>query len=163
MYFTITRHQSKKEAMKEIMMKNKLGRMEKAKHKEEKEKQERKKTFRWKEDIYISKSWVMRAAKHCKNHLRCSTTTPLYSSCVLSSHVGKHFHVDELLQPAYLSLLYTELAEEKKKKTQGKANTFDNSLDGMSFRLNRLALCKTDIKDKTLESWEEVAVCNLNP
>ncbi|KAL0873825.1 hypothetical protein Bca101_023530 [Brassica carinata] len=63
----------------------------------------------------------------------------------------------------HLSLLYAELDEEGKKKAQEKAYVLDNSLDGLSFRLNRLVLCKTDTEDKTLESWEKVAVCNLNP
>lgn len=63
----------------------------------------------------------------------------------------------------HLSLLYAELDEEGKKKAQEKAYVLDNSLDGLSFRLTRLALCKTDTEDKTLESWEKVAVCNLNP
>ncbi|CAN6913086.1 unnamed protein product [Brassica oleracea] len=85
---------------------------------------------------------VMKAGEHCKNHFKCSTTTPYMP---------------------HLSLLYAELDEEGKKKAQEKAYTLDNSLDGLSFRLNRLALCKTDTEDKTLESWEKVAVCNLNP
>jgi len=63
----------------------------------------------------------------------------------------------------HLSLLYAELTEEEKKNAQEKAYTLDSSLDGLSFRLNRLALCKTDTEDKTLETWETVAVCNLNP
>ncbi|CAG7887017.1 unnamed protein product [Brassica rapa] len=85
---------------------------------------------------------VMKAGEHCKNHFKCSTTTPYMP---------------------HLSLLYAELDEEGKKKAQEKAYSLDNSLDGLSFRLNRLALCKTDTEDKTLESWEKVAVCNLNP
>ncbi|VVB12525.1 unnamed protein product [Arabis nemorensis] len=84
---------------------------------------------------------VMRAGEHCKNHFRCSTTTPYMP---------------------HLSLLYAELTEEEKKKAQEKAYTLDSTLDGLSFRLNRLALCKTDTEDKTLESWEKVVVCNLN-
>lgn len=84
---------------------------------------------------------VMKAGEHCKNHFKCSTTTPYMP---------------------HLSLLYAEL-DEGKKKAREKAYTLDNSLDGLSFRLNRLALCKTDTEDKTLESWEKVAVCNLNP
>lgn len=63
----------------------------------------------------------------------------------------------------HLSLLYAELTEEEKKKAQEKANALDNTLDGLSFRINRLALCKTDTEDKTLESWEKVAVRNLSP
>ncbi|KAJ4912640.1 Cyclic phosphodiesterase [Raphanus sativus] len=85
---------------------------------------------------------VMKAGEHCKNHFKCSTTTPYMP---------------------HLSLLYAELDEEGKKKAQEKAYVLDNSLDGLSFRLTRLALCKTDTEDKTLESWEKVAVCNLNP
>ncbi|XP_010449444.1 PREDICTED: cyclic phosphodiesterase [Camelina sativa] len=85
---------------------------------------------------------VMEAGEHCKNHFKCSTATPYMP---------------------HLSLLYAELTEEEKKKAQEKAYTLDNTLDGLSFRLNRLALCKTDTEDKTLESWERVAVCNLSP
>ncbi|ESQ55492.1 hypothetical protein EUTSA_v10026371mg [Eutrema salsugineum] len=81
---------------------------------------------------------VMKVGEHCKNHFKCSTTTPYMP---------------------HLSLLYAELTEEEKKKAQEKAY----SLDGLSFRLNRLALCKTDTEDKTLESWEKVVVCNLDP
>lgn len=73
------------------------------------------------------------------------------------------FHFTNAAYMPHLSLLYAELDEEGKKKAQEKAYTLDNSLDGLSFRLNRLALCKTDTEDKTLESWEKVAVCNLNP
>uniref|UniRef100_A0A1J3DHK4 Cyclic phosphodiesterase n=1 Tax=Noccaea caerulescens TaxID=107243 RepID=A0A1J3DHK4_NOCCA len=85
---------------------------------------------------------VMKAGEHCKNHFQFSTTTPYMP---------------------HLSLLYAELTEEEKKKAQEKANALDNTLDGLSFRINRLALCKTDTEDKTLESWEKVAVCNLSP
>ncbi|EOA18643.1 hypothetical protein CARUB_v10007217mg [Capsella rubella] len=85
---------------------------------------------------------VMEAGEHCKNHFNGSTNTPYMP---------------------HLSLLYAELTEEEKKKAQEKAYTLDNTLDGLSFRLNRIALYKTDIEDKTLESWERVAVCNLSP
>ncbi|CAN8325207.1 unnamed protein product [Cochlearia groenlandica] len=85
---------------------------------------------------------VMEAGEHCKNHFKCSNTTSYMP---------------------HLSLLYAELTEEEKKKAQEKANALDSTIDGMSFRLNKLALCKTDTEDKTLESWERVAVCNLSP
>ncbi|XP_010439789.1 PREDICTED: cyclic phosphodiesterase-like [Camelina sativa] len=85
---------------------------------------------------------VMEAGEHCKKHFNSSTATPYMP---------------------HLSLLYADLTEEEKKKAQEKAYTLDSTLDGLSFRLNRLALCKTDTEDKTLESWERVAVCNLSP
>ncbi|KFK28561.1 hypothetical protein AALP_AA7G012300 [Arabis alpina] len=84
---------------------------------------------------------VMKAGEHCKKHFNCDTTTPYMP---------------------HLSLLYAELTEEEKKKAQEKAYTLDSTLDGLTFRLNRLALCKTDVEDKTLESWEKVVVCNLS-
>ncbi|XP_010518831.1 PREDICTED: cyclic phosphodiesterase isoform X2 [Tarenaya hassleriana] len=85
---------------------------------------------------------VMGAGAHCTNHFNYYSTIPYMP---------------------HLSLLYSDLTDEEKKKAQEKAYCLDESLDGLNFRLNRLALCKTDTEDKTLESWKKVAECNLSP
>ncbi|XP_038722395.1 cyclic phosphodiesterase-like [Tripterygium wilfordii] len=63
----------------------------------------------------------------------------------------------------HMSLLYGDLTDEEKKKAQEKANVLDESINGLSFPITRLALYETDPKDKTLKSWEKVAECSLNP
>ncbi|VVB12524.1 unnamed protein product [Arabis nemorensis] len=85
---------------------------------------------------------VMKAGEHFKKHFNCSTTTSYMP---------------------HSSLIYAELTEEEKKQALEKAYALDNSLDGLSFRLTQLVLYKTDTEDKTLESWEKVAECNLSP
>jgi hypothetical protein len=61
----------------------------------------------------------------------------------------------------HLSLLYGDLTEEEKKKAEEKANILDETIRSLSFQVTRLALYKTDPKDKTLKSWEKIVECNL--
>ncbi|KDP21161.1 hypothetical protein JCGZ_21632 [Jatropha curcas] len=63
----------------------------------------------------------------------------------------------------HLSLLYGDLTDDEKKNAEEKANILDNSINGLSFQINRLALWKTDTADQTLKSWEKIAECNLSP
>lgn len=63
----------------------------------------------------------------------------------------------------HVSLLYGDLTDEEKQKAQERANILDNTLSGLSFQISRLALYKTDTKDKTLKSWEKIAECTLTP
>ncbi|KAK4259497.1 hypothetical protein QN277_005822 [Acacia crassicarpa] len=62
----------------------------------------------------------------------------------------------------HMSLLYGDLSEEERKKAQERANALDD-VSGLKFQICRLALYKTDTKDKTLESWKEIADCILIP
>ena len=63
----------------------------------------------------------------------------------------------------HLSLLYADLTEDEKKKTKERASILDESINSLSFQVNRLALYKTDTEDKTLESWEKISECFLSP
>ena len=63
----------------------------------------------------------------------------------------------------HLSLLYADLSDDEKKRAQERANVLDDSLGGLGFQINRLALYKTDTEDKTLKSWEKIAECTLTP
>lgn len=64
----------------------------------------------------------------------------------------------------HLSLLYGTLTEDEKNKAREKAYVLDESIDGLNFQISRLALWKTDRKDKgTLESWRQIAECSLSP
>uniref|UniRef100_A0A803MVC6 Cyclic phosphodiesterase n=1 Tax=Chenopodium quinoa TaxID=63459 RepID=A0A803MVC6_CHEQI len=62
----------------------------------------------------------------------------------------------------HMSLLYADLTDEEKKKAQERANALDDSLGNLSFKINRLALYKTDTEDKTLKSWEKVMEYDLD-
>ncbi|KAJ6420876.1 hypothetical protein OIU84_028286 [Salix udensis] len=64
----------------------------------------------------------------------------------------------------HLSLLYGTLTKDEKNKAREKACVLDESIDGLNFQISRLALWKTDRKDKlTLESWKQIAECSLSP
>ena len=63
----------------------------------------------------------------------------------------------------HLSLLYADLTEDEKKKTKERASILDESINSLSFQVNRLALYKTDTEDTTLESWEKISECFLSP
>ncbi|XP_020204266.1 cyclic phosphodiesterase [Cajanus cajan] len=63
----------------------------------------------------------------------------------------------------HLSLLYGDLTDQQKRKAQERANAIDDSLAGLTFPINRLALYKTDTEDRTLKSWEKIAECTLAP
>ncbi|KAK3431108.1 hypothetical protein EUGRSUZ_E02848 [Eucalyptus grandis] len=84
---------------------------------------------------------VVETSDHCSAHLGYERPTPYMP---------------------HLSLLYGDLTDEEKKKAQEKANELDGSLNGLSFLISRLALYKTDTEDKTCQSWEKIAECNLN-
>ncbi|KAJ6290105.1 hypothetical protein OIU78_025928 [Salix suchowensis] len=64
----------------------------------------------------------------------------------------------------HLSLLYGTLTKDEKNKAREKAYVLDESIDSLNFQISRLALWKTDRKDKfTLESWKQIAECSLSP
>ncbi|XP_015958104.1 cyclic phosphodiesterase [Arachis duranensis] len=84
---------------------------------------------------------VMEASSHCCNHFGYERSTPYMP---------------------HLSLIYGDLTEEEKQKAIEKANVLDESLNGLSFQINRLALYKTDTEDKTCKSWEKIAECTLD-
>ncbi|KAJ6371565.1 hypothetical protein OIU77_001970 [Salix suchowensis] len=64
----------------------------------------------------------------------------------------------------HLSLLYGTLTKDEKNKAREKAYVLDESIDSLIFQISRLALWKTDRKDKfTLESWKQIAECSLSP
>ncbi|KAE8728738.1 Cyclic phosphodiesterase [Hibiscus syriacus] len=87
-------------------------------------------------------SQVVETSEHCSGHFGYKCSSPYMP---------------------HLSLLYADISEEEKKKAQEKTNMLDESIGGLSFEISRLALYKTDTKDKTLKSWEKVAECNLSP
>ncbi|KAL6212785.1 hypothetical protein ACLB2K_018002 [Fragaria x ananassa] len=61
----------------------------------------------------------------------------------------------------HLSLLYGNLTGEERKKAQEKVTILDESITSMSFPITRLALYKTDYRDKRLKSWEKIAEYTL--
>ncbi|XP_059075297.1 cyclic phosphodiesterase-like [Cryptomeria japonica] len=61
----------------------------------------------------------------------------------------------------HLSLLYGDLPEEDKQKAKVKAESFNHLLCNTEFEVSSLCLYKTDTQDKSLQSWEKVAKCNL--
>nr|XP_034900342.1 cyclic phosphodiesterase-like isoform X2 [Populus alba] len=59
---------------------------------------------------------------------------------------------------------YKRSNQDEKNKAREKAYVLDESIDGLNFQISRLALWKTDRKDKeTLESWRQIAECSLSP
>ncbi|EEF40143.1 Cyclic phosphodiesterase, putative [Ricinus communis] len=85
---------------------------------------------------------VVRASAHCTGHFGYKSSTPYMP---------------------HLSLLYGDLTDDEKKKAQEKTNILDESINGLSFQISRLALWKTDTEDRTLKSWEKIAECTLSP
>ncbi|KAI9127330.1 hypothetical protein K1719_001889 [Acacia pycnantha] len=80
-----------------------------------------------------------------------------------SDHFFSHFGFDRSSPYVpHMSLLYGDLSEEERKKAQERANALDD-VSGLKFQIYRLALYKTDTKDKTFESWKEIADCVLFP
>lgn len=64
----------------------------------------------------------------------------------------------------HLSLLYGTLTNEEKKKAKEKTHVLDESIDGLTFQISRLALWITDRKDNgTLETWKLISECSLSP
>ncbi|KAM0898500.1 hypothetical protein ACQ4PT_021896 [Festuca glaucescens] len=61
----------------------------------------------------------------------------------------------------HVSLLYGDLTDEEKEAARKKVEEMDTELSGLQFEISELALYRTDIEDKSLESWELVEVCNL--
>ncbi|CAA6673006.1 unnamed protein product [Spirodela intermedia] len=62
----------------------------------------------------------------------------------------------------HLSLLYGDLSEEERRRAAAMAEALaSDDLIGLSFPVAALALYKTDTGDKTLDSWEKVAVFEL--
>jgi hypothetical protein len=53
----------------------------------------------------------------------------------------------------HMSILYGDLTEREKKKALEKAYTLDSSLDGLNFKINRVALW---ITDADVGSWVKV-------
>lgn len=63
----------------------------------------------------------------------------------------------------HLSILYGDLSDEVKKAAQEKAYALDESIGSLKFPISCLALYQTDTEDKTCQSWEKVAECELKP
>ncbi|KZV55133.1 cyclic phosphodiesterase-like [Dorcoceras hygrometricum] len=61
----------------------------------------------------------------------------------------------------HLSLLYGDITEEEKKTARDKAYILDENIGSLSFKITHLALYKTDTEDRSCESWEKVAECEL--
>jgi len=81
-----------------------------------------------------------------------------------SAHCCGHFgYKKSTPYMPHLSLLYADLTEDEKKKAQERASILDESINSLSFQVNRLALYKTETEDKTLESWEKISECFLSP
>ncbi|KAJ9135968.1 hypothetical protein P3X46_033086 [Hevea brasiliensis] len=81
-----------------------------------------------------------------------------------SAHCTGHFgYKSSAPYMPHLSLLYGDLTADDKKKAQEKANILDESINGLSFRISRLALWKTDTEDNSLKSWEKITECTLSP
>ncbi|CAN1283419.1 Cyclic phosphodiesterase [Linum perenne] len=67
--------------------------------------------------------------------------------------------------PAYIphmSLVYGDLTDEEKKAVaREKAVQLDDSIENLSFEINRLELWKTDTRDESRNSWEKISECSL--
>ncbi|KAI9091185.1 hypothetical protein K1719_028249 [Acacia pycnantha] len=86
-----------------------------------------------------------------------------YSVVETSDHFFSHFGSNRSSPYIpHMSLLYGDLSEEERKKAQERANALDD-VSGLKFQIYRLALYKTDTKDKTFECWKEIADCVLIP
>ncbi|MQM10388.1 hypothetical protein Taro_043282, partial [Colocasia esculenta] len=84
---------------------------------------------------------VMAASAHCCDHFEYEKATPYMP---------------------HLSLLYGDLSDDVKERAVERAKELDENVCGLSFPVTMLALYKTDTEDKTLKSWEKVAVCDLS-
>ncbi|XP_060975050.1 cyclic phosphodiesterase [Cannabis sativa] len=94
-------------------------------------------------------------------YLPIHPTTEVVEAC---SHCSEHFgYKRSTPYMPHLSILYADLTEDEMKKARDRANILDDSLSSLSFPISRLALYKTDPEDKTLESWEKIFECNLEP
>ncbi|KAL8460755.1 hypothetical protein ACS0TY_031527 [Phlomoides rotata] len=81
-----------------------------------------------------------------------------------SAHSCAHFgYKNSTPYMPHLSLLYGDLTDEEKKTAQEKAYALDDSIGSLSLQISRIALYKTDTKDKSCKSWEKVAECQLKP
>ncbi|KAL6215766.1 hypothetical protein ACLB2K_015194 [Fragaria x ananassa] len=84
-----------------------------------------------------------------------------------SPEIGESFPFEEeqkeggLCVRPHLSLLYGNLTGEERRKAQEKVTILDESITSMSFPITRLALYKTDYRDKRLKSWEKIAEYTL--
>ncbi|KAM0945764.1 putative cyclic phosphodiesterase, 2',3'-cyclic-nucleotide 3'-phosphodiesterase [Dioscorea sansibarensis] len=79
-----------------------------------------------------------------------------------SSHCCAHFgHSNSAPYMPHLSLLYADLTEEEKEKARARAEELTEGIVGTTFEISKIALFKTDTQDKSLKSWEEIAVCEL--
>ncbi|KAK3004223.1 hypothetical protein RJ639_018025 [Escallonia herrerae] len=80
-----------------------------------------------------------------------------------SAHCCSHFgYRNSTPYMPHLSLLYADLMDEEKKIAQERANALDENVGSLSFQITRLALYRTDTEDKTLNSWEKIAECDLH-
>lgn len=61
----------------------------------------------------------------------------------------------------HLSLIYGDLEDGEKVRARKRAEEIDSDIYGLTFEISSLALCKTDTRDKTTESWEMVELCDL--
>ncbi|XP_020581564.1 cyclic phosphodiesterase-like [Phalaenopsis equestris] len=83
---------------------------------------------------------VVETSAHCCGHFGYNRSTPYMP---------------------HMSLIYGDLSEEKKERARTRAMEIDESICGLGFEVSLLALCKTDTRDRTTESWEIVELCDL--
>ncbi|XP_021764214.1 cyclic phosphodiesterase-like [Chenopodium quinoa] len=80
----------------------------------------------------------------------------------ISSHFDEHFgNTRTTPYLPHMSLLYGDLTDEEKNEAIDEAKTLDDTIDSMSFAIDRLELYITP-DDKTLKSWikvEEYVLC----
>ncbi|KAK9152532.1 hypothetical protein Sjap_000012 [Stephania japonica] len=80
-----------------------------------------------------------------------------------TGHFGyKSFTLKSIAYMPHLSLLYGDLTEEEKQRAKEKVEVLDSSLSSLTFDIDSIALCKTDTEDKTLKSWEKIALHRLD-
>jgi len=88
--------------------------------------------------------------KNTKNHIITKKRVFLFLS--LSVYVYLKRWIVAVYVP-HMSILYGDLTEREKKKALEKAYTLDSSLDGLNFKINRVALW---ITDADVGSWVKV-------
>ncbi|XP_058196416.1 cyclic phosphodiesterase-like [Rhododendron vialii] len=74
---------------------------------------------------------VAEASSHCTGYFGYKSSTPYMP---------------------HLSILYGDLSDDEKKKTQEKANILDENIGNLSFQISSLALYETDTED-----WKKIA------
>eukprot|EP01018_Ginkgo_biloba_P023077 Gb_07676 [translate_table: standard] len=78
-------------------------------------------------------------------------------------HASRCFGILENPRPymPHLSLLYGDLSDKDKQEAKAKAEGFNHLICNTEFEVSSFCLYRTDTEDKSLNSWEKVAECNL--